>query len=256
MRDPIILFFCLLAAALALLIWRLCRLARDLRREREENRRLRGLLQAGSRLAQADLEQLRKLRHDLRHYLLFAQNAPLQEDSSSTIREALDWVPAADGESWAISALERYYQSQAERMGFQADLRLSFSPAWEAAIPDLCLMLGNLLENSLEALQREGTGWLRVRSFSTPGYLSLVVGNSCTRPLRTVNGRSLSSKAPGRFGIGLETVREIAQRYGGQAEFAVEEGEFRASIFLLRSDPVRLEAASHAKSAALSSLQS
>ena len=141
-------------------------------------------------------------------------------------------------------------------MGFQADLRLSFSPAWEAAIPDLCLMLGNLLENSLEALQREGTGWLRVRSFSTPGYLSLVVGNSCTRPLRSVNGRYLSSKAPGRFGIGLETVREIAQRYGGQAEFAVEEGEFRASIFLLRSDPVRLEAASHAKSAALSSLRS
>ena len=33
MRDPIILFFCLLAAALALLIWRLCRLARDLRRD-------------------------------------------------------------------------------------------------------------------------------------------------------------------------------------------------------------------------------
>ena len=49
-------------------------------------------------------------------------------------------------------------------------------------------------------------------------------------------GRYLSSKAPGRFGIGLETVQEVAQRYGGQAEFTVENGEFRASVLLLLAD--------------------
>lgn len=43
-----------------------------------------------------------------------------------------------------------------------------------------------------------------------------------------------SSKSPGRFGIGLETVREVAKRYGGQAEFTVRNGEFRAAVFLPR----------------------
>ena len=56
-----------LGAALAVLAWRLLLAGRALRREQEENRRLRGLLQTGSRLAQADLEQLRRLRHDLRN---------------------------------------------------------------------------------------------------------------------------------------------------------------------------------------------
>ena len=101
----------------------------------------------------------------------------------------------------------------------------------------MCLVLGNLLENSLEALEREGGGWLRARSVSASGYFSLVVGNTCTRPLRAVRGRYLSSKAPGRFGVGLETVREVAQRWGGQAQFSVKDGEFRASVFLPRPNP-------------------
>ena len=60
---------------LALLLWQLLRLRGTLRREREENRRLRDLLQAGSQLAQADQAQLRQLRHDLRHYLVLAEEA-------------------------------------------------------------------------------------------------------------------------------------------------------------------------------------
>ena len=125
---------------------------------------------------------------------------------------------------------------RAEALGFQVDLRITLSQVWEDAIPDVCLVLSNLLENAIEALQREGGGWLRARSTAAGGYVSLVVGNSCTRPLRTLGGRYLSSKAPGRFGIGLETVREVAQRYGGQAEFTAGNGEFRASVFLLRPE--------------------
>ena len=52
----------------------------------------------------------------------------------------------------------------------------------EELLPDVCLVLSNLLENAVEALQREGTGWLRARCRSAQGYLSLVVGNSSSAP--------------------------------------------------------------------------
>ena len=226
-----------LGAALAVLAWRLLLAGRALRREQEENRRLRGLLQTGSRLAQADLEQLRRLRHDLRQYLILAEHSPLPGEGEAPELGAGCPPPAAGRESWALSTLERYYLERAVSLGIQADLRILPPHAWEEATPDLCLVLSNLLENGLEALEREGGGWLRARSISASGYFSLVVGNSCTRPLRTVNGRYLSSKSPGRFGVGLETVREVAERYGGQAEFTVRDGEFRASVFLPRPNP-------------------
>lgn len=228
----------LLAAGVMLyLLWRLFRAQAALRREREENRRLRELLQEGSRLAQADSDRLRQLRHDLRHYLLLAEAGAAGREEAGTLRSHLERAPAPGRESWALSALERYYQAQAQALGLQADLRLVPPQSWEGLVPDLCLVVSNLLENALEALQREGGGWLRVRSVSTAGYYSLVVGNCCTRPLRSINGRYLSSKAPGRFGIGLSTVQSVARRCGGQAEFTVENGEFRATVFLPRPRP-------------------
>ena len=208
--------------ALGLLLWVL-RLRKTLRREREENQRLRRLLRVGSQAASTDLAQMKKLRHDLRQYLTLAE-------ASAVLRDAPDPAPpVGELESWAVSALKRHYLERAKVLGFQADPQ-----TWEDAIPDVCLVLNNLLENAIEALQREGGGWLRAGSIATSGYFSLVVGNSCTKPLRTLGGRYLSSKAPGRFGIGLETVQEIAKRYGGLAEFTVENGAFRASVFLLR----------------------
>ena len=213
--------------ALGLLLWVL-RLRKTLRREREENQRLRRLLRVGSQAASTDLAQMKKLRHDLRQYLTLAE-------ASAVLRDAPDPAPpVGELESWAVSALKRHYLERAKVLGFQADLQITLPQTWEDAIPDVCLVLNNLLENAIEALQREGGGWLRAGSIATSVYFSLVVGNSCTKPLRTLGGRYLSSKAPGRFGIGLETVQEIAKRYGGLAEFTVENGAFRASVFLLR----------------------
>lgn len=252
-----VLIALLMMGVLVWLLWWLFRLKENLRREREENRRLREIFQVGSQVAQTDLAQLRKLRHDLRKYLVLAEDTPpAPEGTDAALREALELAPSASGrEGWVVSALERHYLEQARTLGFQADLRIIPPHAWGDAVPDLCLVLSNLLENGLEALQREGGGWLRARSVSTAGYFSLVVGNSCTRPLRALRGRYLSSKAPGRFGIGLETVREVAERYGGQAEFTVEDGTFRASVFLPRPEAGRPEKAAPAENAPLSSLQ-
>ena len=208
------------------------RLTLDLDREREENRRLRELLQAGTQMAQDDLSQLRQLRHDLRHYLLLAGD-PASAAEADALRRVLDTAPAAAGGSWAFSALERYYRDKAQALGFQADLHLTPPQGWDGVMPDLFLILSNLLENAIEALAREGGGWLRARSVCAPGYFSLVVGNPCTRSLQAVGGRYLSSKAPGRFGVGLATVQDTARRYGGQASFTVEDGVFRAAVFLL-----------------------
>ena len=226
---------CAAAGVLALcLLLAVRRMRGALRREREENCRLRRLLQIGSQAANDDLAQLKRVRHDLRQYLVLAEHTASPAETAA-LRDAIEAASSAgEWEHGVISALERHYLELARDLGVQADLRIALPQSWEEAIPDLGLVLNNLLENAVEALRREGGGWLRARSVFKNGYFSLVVENSCTKPLRTLGGRYLSSKAPGRFGIGLETVQEIAKRYGGLAEFTVENGAFRVSVFLLR----------------------
>lgn len=236
-----ILAFLLLPAAAAV-CWlgrRLHRLRKDLRRERQENLRLRKMLTVGSREATAELEYMRRLRHDLRHYLQIAgSSAP-----SSELQAALERPMAAGGGSWVVSTLVSYYRSRAESLGFPADLQLEAGVLCEELLPDVCLVLSNLLENAVEALQREGGGWLRARCRSAQGYLSLVVGNSSSAPLKSVNGRYLSSKAEGRFGIGLATVQDIARKYGGTAEFTADGHQFLASVFLPFPTPAEVSGA-------------
>ena len=98
-----ILAFLLLPAAAAV-CWlgsRLHRLRKELRRERQENLRLRKMLTVGSREATAELEYMRRLRHDLRHYLQIAgSSAP-----SSELQAALERPMAAGGRSWVVSTV-------------------------------------------------------------------------------------------------------------------------------------------------------
>lgn len=220
------------AAALCWLGGRLYRLRKELQRERQENLRLRKMLTVGSREATVELEYMRRLRHDLRHYLQIADGRPGSSAPSSELQAALERPMAAGGGSWVVSTLVSYYRNRAESLGFPVDLQLEAGVLCEELLPDVCLVLSNLLENAVEALQREGGGWLRARCRSAQGYLSLVVGNSSSAPLKSVNGRYLSSKAEGRFGIGLATVQDIARKYGGTAEFTADGQQFRASVFL------------------------
>lgn len=240
---------CVLAVAVlaGLLIWAGCglrRLRSALCQEREENRRLRELVRAGAREAEAELEQMRRLRHDMRHFLQMAEGGAPLGSLLSVLETAQEQPASARDGSWAVSSLVRGYQSLAEDEGFSVDFRLEHLPVSEGQLPDVCLVLSNLLENAVEALRREGGGWLRARSTFADGYLTIVVGNSSSERLRRVNGRYLSSKAEGRFGVGLATVQEIARKYGGQAEFSADGKEFRAAVFLTCASPAAQEDAS------------
>ena len=218
----------LLAAAAIWLAVQLVRLRRTVQQEQQENRHLRELLSMGTRKAERELEQLHRLHHDLRHFLCIMEGQNIPQALSSELDE-----PVTPSGNWALSALVAHYQKRAEAAGVTADLSLHIEPDLDLLLPDLCLILSNLLENALEALEREGGGWLRARCTSfSGGYISLVVGNSSTARLRHVNGRYLSSKREGRFGIGLSTVQDIAHKYNGNAEFLSDGQQFRAQIFL------------------------
>lgn len=205
-------------------------LAVSLKKANNENTRLRNVVTLSSKCGVEELEELRRLRHDLRHYLINGGEAP-----------QLHIQPSATGAS-AFSAIINHYGNEAAAIGVNADIAIDIHNCGDELIPDLCLVISNLLENAVEALRRENGGWLRARSVCTDGYVTLVVGNSSSATLKTRRGEYLSSKAPDRIGVGLATVEEVARHYGGKADFSADGKQFLASVFIPRPARAKTEA--------------
>ncbi len=138
-----------------------------------------------------------------------------------------------------VDALLSYYWNAAKQQGadFEAKCQLQKFPQ-EMSV-DLCTVLGNLLENALESIQRqeEGPRFIRVVCRLVNQQLLLEVVNTNTTPVRRETGGFRSSKRD-ELGIGTLSVRMIAKQYGGITDFHFHDGQFFARVLLpLRGNP-------------------
>lgn len=225
-----------LAVCLAVSIVLLAVISAKLTRERRENDQLRRALMIGSKNLEGvkhTLVVLREVRHDLRQFLRAAEQLDKSVLSEvPALRSVLEKRAFLGSESIVISSLVEHFREQLEASGADADIRIEISDCPEEFVPDLCLILSNLLENALEAVSREGGGWVRARATTAEGWISLVIGNSSATQLRETEEGFLSSKASGRLGLGLSCVKTIARQQGGKAEFSGDGEMFKASVFL------------------------
>ena len=99
---------------------------------------------------------------------------------------------------------------------------------------EVCVLLGNLLENALEACTADSSKkpvvQVHIRQ-TGHSMLTLTVDNTCSVPPSLDCDALPSSKHPGS-GIGTGSARAIAERYHGDARFEWKNGVFYASVML------------------------
>ena len=134
-------------------------------------------------------------------------------------------------ENYAVNTIVCYYAEEARKAGIDFSVRLELPKQLSINEAELCSILGNLLENALEASLRTAPARRRIKLTAYLHGNSLAVDNTCCRAPMEENGRFRSSKHEG-FGTGTASVRSIAQRYQGVTEFHYEDHIFFASVFL------------------------
>lgn len=99
---------------------------------------------------------------------------------------------------------------------------------------DLCIILGNLLDNAMEAclkLINEKDRQMRVYIDIKREQLYISVTNTSNGSVNKQNGRYLSGKV-GNHGFGLMRVDRLVDKYGGYIKRRDEEGAFSTEILL------------------------
>ena len=136
-------------------------------------------------------------------------------------------------ENYAVNTMVNYYVDEARKSGVDISVSMAVPQKLSMNEAEFCSVLGNLLENALDAC-REYTGsnpFIRLRAKEENSHLALTVDNSCSSAPVEENGRFHSTKHYG-IGTGTASVRSIAEHYHGVVTFRYADQCFFASVFL------------------------
>lgn len=215
----------------------------------EENHRLEKELSLLERQARMQEEHYRRItevalqekqqRHDFRHHTAVLRRFMEKGEAHAALayldtlivpptRESLPSVCRNE----TINAVALHYLNMAARSGItDCSIRLDIpEDTGKVPVHALCTVIGNLLENAVAACVGTDTPFIRMRSRLTDGMLTIVMDNRYASIQRTPDGGFHSRKAGG--GIGLWSVRSIAEKYGGGCRFEAADTVFSSSVYL------------------------
>lgn len=187
------------------------------------------------------MEDMRRARHDLRQHLTAVQ-AYLDSGDKTSLAEYIDLyrksLPSDVVEYFCadsvVNAVISYYAVQARNAGLEFKSKVIYPKYISVTSTDITVLLGNMLENAVEACKRDTADrkWIKLRiKPHGQSQLLILVDNTCAAPVTFEAGIPLSSKRSGR-GIGVASIQEIAARYDGMARFEQQDSIFCTSVRL------------------------
>lgn len=103
---------------------------------------------------------------------------------------------------------------------------------------DFCVVLGNLLDNSVEANEKvaENERFVSLAVAQKQGYLSVQISNATSEKIKIRNNEIFTTKRNREIhGFGLQSVKEIAEKYDGTVSFEQGDGVFSVIVMLKNS---------------------
>lgn len=178
--------------------------------------------------------QVRTLRHDLRNHLSAVQGLLAAGDTqkAQAYLAELTASPALHGarricENEAANVVLSGKIADMEAQGLTVDALVALPEGVPIADTDLCALLGNALDNAAEAAVQAQERLVTLRLRADRGMLMLRVENSFAAAPRAADGDfATTKKDAGAHGFGIRGMREIAARYGGTLDVAVNGKKF------------------------------
>ena len=189
--------------------------------------------------------QTRVLRHNLKGRLIAlgalleaGQTEETQKEIKKMLQEnSLNRHRAAETGNLALDALVNYKYAAADAEGIQMHCRLEVPAELFVDGTDLCIILENLLNNAMEAVQKlpkeDRSVSLAVQLIK--GALFITVENPYQGEIIMDRQGNIQSSKTGEHGIGLLSVEKTAERYGGEVTISHENMTFRVTVMLCRS---------------------
>lgn len=208
-------------------------------RLRQENQFL-SMQQAQYNNLKTAIAETRQARHDMRHHfntLSALANHNEWRELKDYLAKAQESIPNVElnlCDNPAVDGVAGHYCLRYRENAIPFSIELDLPHNLPVSEMDMCLALSNLLENALEASLRTDLSrrYIKVRAYlHSANVILLTVENAFSGNIKEKNGVFQSTKHRGD-GIGIQSVRRIAEKNGGYCRFTCDDWVFRANIML------------------------
>lgn len=230
--------FCILMLMLFYLTWKQARiLAQNALEKRIDEEQLRHYTDL------ADIIQAMNIKaHDLRHQIRTLETGTVVTDTvisdlTDSVKNYENYVHTGNT---TLDVILTEAALRCEREEIEADFRVMGEPFLQLPPADLNALFGNAIDNAIEYLvtvpKKDRLLW--IQGGASDGFIKLRVENRFLSEL-PLSGSGLPETTKSdklSHGFGTQSIRSIAERYGGSAVFSAEDEVFTVSVILPLQD--------------------
>ena len=187
------------------------------------------------------MEKNRQLSHDLKHHLLVLKNFEKEgnyEGVHNYIEEINHEFFETKKRNWTgnqiADMLLEQKKTQAELEGIAFTIQAVPIAKWQFNDSETCSLLGNLLDNAIEACKRmevNADKWISVKIESQKQLLFIKIENSISEVPVMKDKRPISVKQDKiRHGYGLKSVERIVNKYEGMITYKSKDRAFQVKL--------------------------
>ena len=200
---------------------------------------------------QESVKKVRSIRHDMNFHL-----ATLK-DFSINNKEATDYINSllgdiSDSEVYssagniAFDSIINFKLKTAKDDNIKLDLSLFIPPVLNIEIADIVTILGNLLDNALDAVAKIEDKMIKLDIEFSKSCLFIMIENSFGGTIKYAKGKSKKEKciatlkSEGEHGYGLDNIQKSVEKYNGYIDIAHCDNIFSVGIVLYVDSPDQL----------------
>ncbi|MDD3278164.1 MAG: GHKL domain-containing protein [Lachnospiraceae bacterium] len=187
--------------------------------------------------------KIRAIRHDMRHHMkelryLAKENHTSEllsymENMEQFMNNPDEYVASGNKE---IDSTLNYLLQKADELLVKKEIHVVLPENLEIHTFVINVIIGNLLENAIEAAEKSVEKYINVEITTKKGLLYIKMQNSFDNQLEIKNDNLVSSKTDKeKHGIGLVNVKKMVEEQGGIMSFSWNENRFHVEVMLYLS---------------------
>lgn len=191
------------------------------------------------------IEETRAARHDMRHHLgamkVMSEHGEYAR-LDTYLGDLIEHLPRNRQitvcENYTANIILDHFIARAKELDVPLKFSFHLSHNPDIADADLCVLIGNALENALEAVMElpADKRFITARALEQEDRIYMTFDNSFCGKLKSSGDNAYLSRKRGfsTAGVGIPSIRTIVKKYSGDMRIDAEDEVFRLSLLLIK----------------------